>query len=115
MMSLYDVQIIVVIAVFNVISFVTYLNEIKSKEIFLFRSLGISNSKLAYSWAIFMLILWFVSIFCSHFFLAIFDWGLNNWSVLQLPGDVYYFSRLKLILNTTDFILQSVMTLYQKG
>jgi len=96
-------QIIVVISIFNVLSFVTYLNEKRSREIFLFQALGMSAAKLRKSWMLLVFNLWVASCLFSVFFVYLFDYLLGNLSILNLPGDVYYLGRLKLNLDIWDY------------
>jgi ABC-type lipoprotein release transport system permease subunit len=98
-------QVIVVISIFNVLSFVTFLNERKSREIFLFQALGMSSKRLRRTWLSLVLSLWVISCSFSLVFVKIFDFALGNLSVLQLPGDVYYLGSLKLSLDLGDYFL----------
>jgi len=98
-------QVIVVISIFNVLSFVTFLNERKSREIFLFQALGMSASRLRKTWLSLVLCLWVISCAFSLAFVELFDFALGNLSVLQLPGDVYYLGTLSLSLDRGDYLL----------
>ncbi len=98
-------QIIVVISIFNVLSFLTFLNEKKSREIFLFQALGLSSKGLRKSWLYLILFLWIASCSFSIIFVAIFNYLLANLPFLSLPGDVYHLARLSLSLDVSDFIL----------
>ncbi|MCF8058710.1 MAG: ABC transporter permease [Bacteriovoracaceae bacterium] len=98
-------QIIVIISIFNVLSFVTFLNEKKAREVFLFQALGLSSKALRRSWLYLVFILWVASCAFSLFFVVFFNYLLENLPLLSLPGDVYHLGRLSLSLELNDFIL----------
>ncbi len=98
-------QIIVVISIFNVLSFVTFLNERKSREIFLFQALGMSAGHLRRSWLSLVLFLWVISCAFSLVFVRAFNFALMNFSFLKVPGDVYYLGSLSLSLDFGDYLL----------
>ncbi|MCR9205204.1 MAG: hypothetical protein NXH75_11535 [Halobacteriovoraceae bacterium] len=100
-------QIIVVISIFNVLSFVTFLNEKKSREIFLFQALGMSSKYVRKSWVRLMFVLWFSSCLFSIVLVRVFNYLLNYLSFLNLPGEVYYMdlSRLTLNIGWDDYLL----------
>ena len=104
-------QVIVVVSIFNVIAFTTFINERKSKELFLFRALGLSQKRLASGWFMLVFILWSSAILASNVFVWVFDWLLANWSFLHLPGDIYYLGRMKLNLETGDYLLVFLVSL----
>lgn len=107
-------QIIVVISIFNVLSFVTFLNEKKSREIFLFQALGMSSKYVRQSWVNLMLTLWLSSCLFSQVLVWIFDYLLNYLSFLNLPGEVYYMdlSRLSLAIGWEDYVIVYLSALF---
>lgn len=105
-------QIIVIISIFNVLSFVTFLNEKKSQEVFLFQALGMSRHKLRRTWLFLVGGLWLASCAFSLVFVEIFDWMLAELTILSLPGDVYHLGRLSLSLHASDFVLVFGTTLF---
>ncbi len=105
-------QIIVIISIFNVLSFVTFLNEKKSQEVFLFQALGMSRKNLRKTWLLLVLGLWLVSCLFSLVFVEIFDWMLAELTILSLPGDVYHLGRLSLSLKMGDYLLVFGLTLF---
>lgn len=107
-------QIIVVISIFNVLSFVTFLNEKKSREIFLFQALGMSSKYVRKSWVRLMFVLWIASCLFSLVLVRVFDYLLNYLSYLNLPGEVYYMdlSRLNLAIGLEDYIVVYLSALF---
>ena len=95
-------QIIVVIATFNVLAYIFFLSARRSKEIFLFRALGMSQRLLTYSWGLFIGFLWLGSCLFSFIFYNAIKYGIENFESLALPSDVYYLMGLKLFLSSGD-------------
>jgi ABC-type lipoprotein release transport system permease subunit len=105
-------QIIVVISIFNVLSFITFLNEKKSREIFLFQALGLSAKALRKSWLYLVIILWLASSVFSLVFVALFDYLLKTLPLFSLPGDVYHLGRLSLSLDWGDYLMVFLSALF---
>lgn len=98
-------QIIVIISIFNALAFIIFLNEKRSKDIFLFQALGLSKKKLISLWVILLITFWVISCIISFLWIRIFDYALANLSIFQLPGHVYQLEQLSLDISTTDYIL----------
>ncbi|GAB4405451.1 MAG: ABC transporter permease [Bacteriovoracaceae bacterium] len=98
-------QIIVIVSIFNVIAFTTFINERKAKDIFLFRALGLSQRRLARGWFALVFILWICSVLFSNVFVTAFDWLLANWSFFKLPGDIYYLARMQLKIAPLEYAI----------
>jgi len=97
-------QIIVVIAVFNVLAFLTFLNEKKSLDLFWLQVLGVGQSMLIKTWYAMMLLLWALSSFLSFILMKIFN-SFLSWGIFKLPADVYGMSNLSLHLEFMDYVL----------
>lgn len=102
MMSLI-LQLIVVISVINVLAFVIFLNEKKSRELFLFKALGMTRLRIFRVWQLMMVAIWMCSCFLSTLLVAAFDYALRNFSFFKIPGDVYSLGRLSLLLDVADY------------
>lgn len=98
-------QVIVIVSVFNALAFIIFLNEKRSKDIFLFQALGLSKKKLLGLWVSLLTLFWVISCLISLVWLRIFDYALANWSVFKLPGHVYQLEQLALEIKTEDYIL----------
>lgn len=92
-------QLIVVVAIFNILAFVIYVMEKKSQEFFFLRAVGLSMRDLLRFWFTSLIILWFFSSVLAYFFSRFFDWTLANVSFFQVPGEIYVLSSLSLRLN----------------
>ncbi len=96
-------QIIVIIATFNVLAYIFFLSEKRSREIFLFRAVGMSQRLLMYSWGLFIIFLWLTSCLCSFLFYSAIKYGIENVESLSLPSDVYYLMNLKLYISSGNY------------
>lgn len=97
-------QLIVIISIFNIVAFVIFVNEKRSREMFLFKALGMSQSKMSEAWYKFVVILWIASCVLSIGLVHIFGYGLENFSIFQLPGDVYRLGTIRLSLELSDYL-----------
>ncbi len=105
-------QLVVIVSIFNMIAFIFYVNEKKSREIFLFRALGMSERELLKTWLFVVLAFWLISCLLSLFFLQIFNWSLANLALLKLPGDVYNLERIHLVLEFEDYAIVFFASLF---
>lgn len=104
-------QVIVVVSIFNVLSFITFLDDRRSQQIFLFQALGMGPKDIRKAWYSIITLLWILSCAFSEVFVRIFDFALANLSFLQLPGSVYNLERIKLSISAGDYVLVFISTL----
>lgn len=95
---------IVVISIFNIFAFIIFLGEKYAGEIFLFCALGMSRLRLGLAWPGIIVFLWSASCLLAVVFVSLFDWGLEHWSLFQLPEEIYYFGRLRLYLKLEHYM-----------
>jgi ABC-type lipoprotein release transport system permease subunit len=105
-------QIIVVVSIFNVLSFITFLDDRRAQQIFLFQALGMGPKDIRKTWYGIITILWLLSCAFSQVFVFIFEWGLENLSFLKLPGSVYNLERIPLSIDLSDYLLVFLSTLF---
>ena len=105
-------QLVVIVSIFNMVAFIFYVNEKKSREIFLFRALGMSEKELLKTWFFVVLMFWLASCIMSLCFLQVFDWSLSNLAFLKLPGDVYNLERVHLVLESEDYVIVFFASLF---
>ncbi|MFY7992018.1 MAG: ABC transporter permease [Bacteriovoracaceae bacterium] len=98
-------QLIVIVAVFNIAAFVIYLSEKKAQEIFLIRALGVSMNQIWKFWLIMITIVWSLSCGGAYLLSLVFNWGLAHLSILQVPGEVYVLSQLSLAIKPLEYII----------
>lgn len=105
-------QIIVIISIFNVLAFVVFLNEKRSRELFLFKALGMSQKKVRSGWLYLMTLIWVGSCVLTLVFVQFFNWGLINLPFFKLPGDVYTLGSLAIKLDLFDYFLVFSISYY---
>lgn len=108
-------QLIVVVAVFNIVAFVIYIMEKKSQEFFFLRAAGLSLKSLMRFWTISIVILWALACVGAHLLSHVFNWGLGNLPFLQIPGEIYVLSSLQLRLDSTAYITVYAVSLLWVG
>ena len=97
-------QLIVVVAVFNILAFVIYIMEKKAQDFFFLRAVGLSLGSLMKFWLISIVLIWSVSCGIAHLLSEVFNWALHNLSFLQIPGEIYVLSSLSIRLNTMAYV-----------
>jgi ABC-type lipoprotein release transport system permease subunit len=96
-------QIIVVISIFNILAFIIFMNEKKSKELFLFKALGLSKKAMSDLWMKLVLLIWIASCLLSIIFVQIFNFALLKLSLFEFPSEIYYMPRIELYLTWKDY------------
>jgi len=104
-------QMIVVVAVFNIMAFVIYIMEKKAQDFFFLRAVGLSLKKLMRFWFISIFIVWAVACAGAHILSMFFNWSLANVSFLQIPGEIYVLSSLQIRLDSTAYITVYLVSL----
>ena len=108
-------QLVVMISIFNVVAFIIYLKEKKSKEIFLFQALGLSKKSFAKFWGFFVLVLWSSSCLISVGLSEVVNWLLGNLNILKVPGEIYVLNHLSLKLAVDDYLMVFLVALLWVG
>jgi len=104
-------QLIVVVAVFNIMAFVIYIMEKKAQDFFFLRAVGLSLKHLMRFWFISISILWAISCLGAHLLSVFFNWSLANLSFLQIPGEIYVLSGLQIRLDMTAYLTVYLVSL----
>jgi ABC-type lipoprotein release transport system permease subunit len=104
-------QMIVVVAVFNIMAFVIYIMEKKAQDFFFLRAVGLSLKSLMRFWFISIFIVWAVACAGAYVLSLIFNWSLANVSFLQIPGEIYVLSSLQIRLDSTAYITVYLVSL----
>jgi ABC-type lipoprotein release transport system permease subunit len=105
-------QIIVIISIFNVLAFVVFLNEKRSRELFLFKALGMSQKNIRNGWLYLMSLIWVGSCILSFGMVHLFNLGLKHLPFFKLPGDVYTLGELSINLDLLDYVLVFCVSYY---
>lgn len=104
-------QLIVVISVFNVLAFIYFINEKKSKELFLFKALGLSKKSMNNLWIKLVMMMWVVSSAISIVFVQLFRWMLLKLPFFALPAEVYHMPRIDIYLSLFDYVMVFALAL----
>jgi ABC-type lipoprotein release transport system permease subunit len=104
-------QLIVVVAVFNIMAFVIYIMEKKAQDFFFLRAVGLSLKQLMRFWFISISIVWAISCLGAHLLSVFFNWSLANLSFLQIPGEIYVLSGLQIRLGMTAYLTVYLVSL----
>lgn len=104
-------QLVVVISIFNILAFIIFINEKKSKELFLFKALGLSREGMNSIWLRLVLIMWSASCLLSVVFVQIFKNILLHLSLFELPAEIYYMPRIELYLTWFDYLIVFTLAL----
>lgn len=98
-------QIIVIVAVFNVLAFVLFIFEKKSQDFFLLRAMGLSLKKLNSFWLFLLSFIWVCSSLFAMILTYLFNYALSDLNIFQIPGDIYVLNKLSLVLDTGDYLI----------
>lgn len=104
-------QLIVVISVFNVLAFIYFINEKKSKELFLFKALGLSKKSMNNLWIKLVIMLWVVASVISIVFVQLFRLMLLKLPFFDLPAEVYHMPRIDIYLSLFDYVMVFALAL----
>lgn len=105
-------QIIVVISIFNVLAFIIFINEKKSKELFLFKALGLSKKGLSKLWLQLVLLIWLFSCPLAWLMVQLFKFLLMHLPFFELPSEIYYMPRIQLHLSVLDYAFVFSLSLF---
>jgi ABC-type lipoprotein release transport system permease subunit len=105
-------QLVVVISVFNILAMIIFINEKKSKELFLFKALGVSQKKMGHLWLELVLVMWAAACVLSVIFIEFFKLLLAKLWLFELPAEIYFMPRLELFLNWKDYGFVFLLALF---
>jgi ABC-type lipoprotein release transport system permease subunit len=104
-------QLVVIISVFNILAMIIFINEKKSKELFLFKALGVSQKSMGHLWLELVMVIWGMACILSVFFIEFFKLLLAKLWLFELPSEVYYMPRLQLFLSWKDYAFVFILAL----
>lgn len=105
-------QLIVLVAVFNIIAFVIFVMEKKAQDFFFLRAVGLSLNDILKFWLKSILILWAFSCLGAWGLSHVFNWSLQNLPIFKVPGQIYVLSELSIRLDTLDYVTVSAISLF---
>lgn len=107
----FALQLIVLVAMFNMTSFFRVLFETNYQALFLLRSLGLSLKSIRLFLLILSLSLWLISNIGAKVLSLVFAWLLKNWSFFHLPGKIYHLAQIELIISMQEVFLVASLSL----
>ncbi len=105
-------QLIVLVAVFNIIAFVIFVMEKKAQDFFFLRAVGLSLKDLMLFWLKSILILWAASCVGAWGLSHVFNWSLKNLPFFKVPGQIYVLSELSIRLDSMAYVTVSAISLF---
>jgi ABC-type lipoprotein release transport system permease subunit len=105
-------QIIVLIAVFNLLSYIIFISEKRVQELFLVKALGMGGRDLFWIWTMFILMVWLISSLLSVGMVALFNQFLTRSSLLEIPGEIYTLGGLSVVLDPWDYLVVFGLALF---
>jgi len=103
-------QLIVLVAMFNMVSFFRVLFETNYQSLFLLRALGMSLKNLKFFLLLLSIALWLAANLGAKCWSLLFAWLLENWSVLSLPGKIYQVAEIELLIGHTELFTVSMLS-----
>jgi ABC-type lipoprotein release transport system permease subunit len=97
-------QLIVLVAVFNVAAFLMTLHARKLREFFLLRAFGLARGQFLRFASVVLIGIWATSCVGALGLIRLFNWLLWHVSWLQVPGDIYVLTRLQVLLSLKDYL-----------
>ncbi len=98
-------QLIVVVAVFNIAAFLITLQSRKVREFFLLNALGMPRRVFVHFAAKLMVGLWATSCVLAMGLVKVFNLLLAHAPWLAVPGDIYVLTRLQVLLAPADYLV----------
>ena len=98
-------QVIVIVAIFNVVAFFLFIREKKSQEIFVLNSLGILPSKMLGVWCELIIFIWLGASSLSIFLVKLYGLALSRLQIFNLPEEIYHLGRLELEIQRDYYLI----------
>jgi ABC-type lipoprotein release transport system permease subunit len=105
-------QLIVLVAVFNIIAFVIFVMEKKAQDFFFLRAVGLSLKDIMSFWLKSILMLWAASCLGAWGLSHVFNWSLQNLPYFKVPGQIYVLSELSIKLDAMAYVTVSAISLF---
>ncbi len=105
-------QLIVLVAVFNIIAFVIFVMEKKAQDFFFLRAVGLSLKDIMSFWLKSILILWACSCVGAWVLSHAFNWSLQNLPIFKVPGQIYVLSELSIKLDAMAYVTVFAISLF---
>jgi ABC-type lipoprotein release transport system permease subunit len=98
-------QLIVAISVVNILAFIIFLNEKRSREIFLFKALGMGQRKFASIWLCMVTLLWAAACVVALMMVYLLKLFLDHFTYFEKLREIYNLSNLSLLIGPFEYTL----------
>lgn len=99
---LFILQIIVVVSLFNIFTFIIMVTDRKRKEVFLLRTFGLTFKNLRKYWILLTLCIWLFACCLSLGLLFVFKEGILKLPFLKIPSSIYHLDQIDVALSMMD-------------
>jgi ABC-type lipoprotein release transport system permease subunit len=103
-------QVIVVVSVFNLISFLIFFREKKIKELFTLHALGLTPQRIALIWYTVSACLWGVAVVISTGLVSFFDKFLVYLSTTMMPKNIYHLGTINLYVSAENYFIVYIIS-----
>lgn len=104
-------QLIVIVAIFNIAAFIIFITEKKTRDFFLLRSIGLSKKLIKSFWFRVLFIIWLFGSLLSIGMTYLFSFIINNLEIIKGLREIYFLESIDLSLKVSDFALVFFATL----
>lgn len=104
-------QLIVIVAIFNIAAFIIFITEKKTRNFFLLRSIGLSKKLIKSFWFRVLFIIWLLGSLLSIGMTYLFSFIINNLEIIKGLREIYFLESIDLSLKVSDFALVFFATL----
>ncbi|MBL7664891.1 MAG: ABC transporter permease [Bacteriovoracaceae bacterium] len=98
-------QLIVLIAIFNIAAFVIFISEKKAQDFFLFQAFGMNKRTLFLFWLIVLILMWAMACLIAYPLTHLFNSYFLQLPFLRVPGEIYVLGELSLLLDTQAYVM----------
>jgi ABC-type lipoprotein release transport system permease subunit len=98
-------QLIVVIAIFNILALMIFISEKKTQEFFVLKTFGLTKKTLTFFWTKVFLLIWSLSSLLSLVLTALVDKVVLRLPFFKIPSDIYVLDHLQLELKLDDYLI----------
>lgn len=98
-------QLIVIVAIFNIAAFIIFITEKKGRDFFLLRSIGLNYKQIQKFWFSVVIFIWLGGSLFSILLTNIFAWILKNLEIIKNLREIYFLDSIDLSLQTKDFLM----------
>ena len=97
-------QLIVLVAIINVVGFIIFISETKAQDFFMLRALGLSIHAYEKFWYFLLFGIWGTSSLVAYLMIIIVRGVILKLPIFEIPSDVYVLEELSVNLDKLDYI-----------